>query len=79
MSYFLSHGYIKDQKKIKIDLDLSNYATKYGLKNGTGVNTLLFPKNDNLASLKATIIKLNVDELKNIPRGWTVWKLKQIN
>ena len=31
--------------RVKVELDLSNYATKTDLKNATGVDTLYFAKN----------------------------------
>ena len=38
--------------KIKVELDLSNYATKSELKNAIGVDTSDFAKKVDLASLK---------------------------
>ena len=32
--------------KVEVELDLSNYATKFDLKNATGVYTLRFAKKD---------------------------------
>ena len=32
------------RRKVKVDLDLSNYATKSDLKNSTGVDTSKFAK-----------------------------------
>ena len=37
---------------VKVELDLSNYATKADLKNATGVDTLKFAAKVDLASLK---------------------------
>ena len=42
---------------MKVELDLSNYATKPDLKNATGVDTLQFAKEVDLASLKAEVDK----------------------
>ena len=43
MSYFLEpYNHIKN--KIKVELDLSNYAVKSELKNATGVDTSKFAK-----------------------------------
>ena len=39
-------------KKVKVELDLSNYATKTNLKNATGVDKLSFVKKVNLVNLK---------------------------
>ena len=45
-------------KNIKVELDLSNYATKTNLKN---VDTLSFAKKTDLANLKSDVGKLNID------------------
>ena len=55
------------KSKIKIVLSLSNYATKFNLKNATGVFTLQFAKRDDLANLKTEADKLDIDELKTTP------------
>ena len=52
--------------RVKVELDLSNYATKTDLENATGVDTLSFAKNIDLAYLKSDIDKLYIDKLKNI-------------
>ena len=39
-------------RKVKAELDLSNYATKAGLKNTAGVDTSKFAKQVDSASLK---------------------------
>ena len=53
--------------KVKVDLDLPNYATKADLKNATGVDTAKFAKKVDLASLKSNVDKLHIDKLKNVP------------
>ena len=45
----------------KIELDLSNYATKTNLKNATGVDTSSFPRKTDLANLKSDVDKLHID------------------
>ena len=52
---------------MKVELDLSNYATKADLKNATGVDTLDFAKKTDLANLKSDVHKLDIDKLKNVP------------
>ena len=52
---------------VKVELDLSNYATKADLKNATGVNTSDFAKKTDLASLKSDVDKLDIDKLKIVP------------
>ena len=39
----------------KVELDLSNYATKANLKNATGVDTSKFAKKVDLGSLKSEV------------------------
>ena len=52
--------------KVKVKLDLSNYATKMDLKNATGIDTSSFAKKFDLANLKSNLDKLDVDKLKNV-------------
>ena len=49
--------------KVKVVLDLSNYATKADLKNATGVVTSFAEKTD-IANLKSVVNKLDIDKLK---------------
>ena len=49
---------------VKVELDLSNYATKADLKNATGVDTFEFAKKVDLASLKSEIDKLDIGKLE---------------
>ena len=51
---------------IKVDLDLSSYATKAELKNSTGVDTSKVAAKFALASLKAQIDKIDNDKLKTV-------------
>ena len=53
--------------RVKVELDLSNHATKSDLKNATGVDTSKFAKKLDLANLKSSIDKLDVFKLKNVP------------
>ena len=55
------------QGKIKVEIDLSNYAANADLKNATGVDTTKFAKKVDLASLKPNVDKLYSDKLKNTP------------
>ena len=55
--------------KVKVELDLFNYATKADLKNATGVDTSKFAKKVDLANLKSNVDKLDIDKFKNIPSG----------
>ena len=49
---------------IKVELDLSDYATQADLKNATGVD---FAKKTDLANSKSDVDELDVDKLKNVP------------
>ena len=59
---YRSHG-----GDIKIELDLSNYATNTDLKNVTHVDASSFTSNANLASLKNEVDKIDADKLKTAP------------
>ena len=61
---------------MKVELDLSNYATKAGLKTATGVNTSKFSKKVDLANLKSNVNKLDIDTLKNFPTNLSNLKSK---
>ena len=57
-----SHG-----SDIRVELDLSNYATKTDLKNMTHVDVISFASKTNLASLKTEADKIDADKLKTVP------------
>ena len=52
---------------IKVELDLSNYATKYDVKNITHVDVSSYATKTNLAALKTEVDKIDVDKLKTVP------------
>ena len=54
-------------RRVKVILDLSNYAAKADLKNAAGVDTSTFAKKVDLANLKSDVDKLDIDQLKNVP------------
>ena len=62
--------------KVKVELDLSNYATKTDLKSPTGVETPKFAKEVDLARLKPNIDKLSIDKLQNVPSNLKIWKVQ---
>ena len=62
---------------VKVELDLSNYATKAELKNATGFDTLAFAKKTDLANLKSDVDKLHIDKLKNVLSGISRLKCKK--
>ena len=67
MSYFSPYGH--NENKIKVELDLSNYATKSDLKNATCANTPQFARKDDLANLKLKADKLDIDKLDKVQSG----------
>ena len=48
---------------VKVELDLSSYATKADLKNVTHVDVSSFALKSNLASLKTEVDKIDIDKL----------------
>ena len=55
------------KENIKVEIDLSNYATKEDIKNITYVDTSSFALKTNLSSLKTEVDKLNIDKLVPVP------------
>ena len=52
--------------KVKVELDMSTYATKTDLKTLTEFDTSSFAKRIDLASLKYNIGQVDIDKLKNV-------------
>ena len=65
MSYY--PPYKSSSNNIKVELDLTNYATKTDLNNITHVDTSSFASKTNLAALKSEANKIDVDKLKTAP------------
>ena len=65
MSYY--PPYKSSSNKIKVELDLTNYATKTDLNNITHVGTISFASKTNLAALKTEVDKIDADKLKTTP------------
>ena len=63
--YFPSYN--NSSENIKVELDLTNYATKTDLKNTTHVDVSSFASKANLAALKTEVDKIDVDKLKTPP------------
>ena len=63
-------------ERVKVKLDLPNYATKADLKNETSVDTSKFAKNVYLGNLKSGVDKLGLDKLNNIPTNLSNLKNK---
>ena len=65
MSYY--PPYKSSSNNIKVELDLSNYATKDDVKNITHVDVSSYATKTNLAALKTEVDKMDVDKLKTVP------------
>ena len=52
---------------IKVELDLTNYATKTNSRNITHTNVSSFASKTNLSALKTEVDKIDVDKLKTVP------------
>ena len=59
--------YKSSSNNVKVELDLTNYATKTDLKNISHVDVSSFASKTNLAALKAEVDKIDVDKLKTTP------------
>ena len=59
--------YRSSRRIIKMELDLSSYATKTDLKNVTHVDVSSFASKTNLSSLKNEVDKLDIDKLTSVP------------
>ena len=59
--------YRNSSNNVKVELDLTNYATKTDLKNITHVDFSSFASKTNLAALKTEVDKIDVDKLKTTP------------
>ena len=56
--------------KVKVILDLSNYATKKDLDNATMVNTSDLAAKKDFIALKAEVDKLDINKLVNVPTSF---------
>ena len=59
--------YKSSSNNVKVELDLTNYATKTDLKNITHVDVSSFASKTNLAALKTEEDKIDADKLKTTP------------
>ena len=65
MSYY--PPYKSSSNNVKVELDLTNYATKTDLKNITHVDVSSFASKTKLAALKTEVNKIDTDKLKTTP------------
>ena len=56
--------------RVKVELDLTNYATKSDLKMQ---QVLKYVKKVDLTNLKPNVDKLDVDKLKNVSTNWSIF------
>ena len=59
--------YKSSSSNIKVELDLTNYATNTDLKNITHTDSSSFASKTNLAALKTEVDKIDVNKLKTVP------------
>ena len=65
MSYY--PPYKSSSNIVKVEIDLTNYATKKDLKNITHVDVSSFASKTNLAELQTEVDKIDTDKLKAAP------------
>ena len=59
--------YKSSSNNIKVELDLTNYATKTDLKNITHTDVSSFASKTNLSVLKSEVDKIDINKLKTAP------------
>ena len=75
MSYYLEpDSHIRD--KVKVVLNLSNYATKKELGHATGIDTSDLTAKKDFIALKAEVDKLDINKLTNVPTSLNNLKTK---
>ena len=67
MSKFFPKSFKSFRRDINVKVDLSNYATKSGIKNISHVDTSSFGLKTNLANLKTELDKLDIGKLVPVP------------
>ena len=65
MSYY--PPYKSSSKNVKVELDLTNHATKADLQNITHTDVSSFASKTNLSELKTEVDKIDIDKLKTVP------------
>ena len=58
--------YNNSSENIKVELDLSNYATKKDIKDITHIDASGFASKTNLAALKSEVDKIDTDKLNTV-------------
>ena len=60
--------YKNNSNNIKVELDLTNYATKGDVKNITHVHVSSYASKTNLAALRSEVDKIDTNKLKTVPK-----------
>ena len=63
--------YNNSSENIKVELDLSNYATKKDIKDITHIDARGFASKTNLAALKTEVDKIDTEKIKTVPDDLT--------
>ena len=63
----------------KVELDLSNYATKTDVKTATEVDTTKFAKKVNLTNLRSNVDKLDIEKLKHVQTNLSKIKVDKLD
>ena len=71
--------YTRSKNKIKVELNLANYAAKSDFKKPKGADTSNFVKKVDLASLKLDVQKLEIDKLVKLTSNLNNLKRKVDN
>ena len=67
MNILLHLFQLSDYKNIKVEIDLSNYATKKDINEITHADTSSLALKTNLSSLKTEVEKLDIHKLAAVP------------
>ena len=59
--------YNNSSENIKVEFDLSNYATKKDIKDITNIDASSFASKTDLAALKTKVDKIDTDKLRTVP------------
>ena len=59
--------YNNSSENIKVELDLSSYATKKDIKDITHIDASRLASKTNLTALKSEVDKIDTDKLKTVP------------
>ena len=76
MNELLSKTKSKIKDKVKVVLDLSNYAIKDKLNDAADVDTSNLAAKSNFVVLKSEVEKLDISKFVNVPTGLNNFKTK---